>query len=49
MGIILNPLMVTLKEKQRDIMMSVRIATEEFGADSPPSSLRRASATPPPT
>lgn len=32
-GIILNPLMVTLKEKQRDIMMSVRIATEEFGAD----------------
>ena len=33
MGIILNPLMVTLKEKQRDIMMSVRIATEEFGAD----------------
>lgn len=32
-GIILNPLMVTLKEKQRDIMMSVRIATEELGAD----------------
>lgn len=32
-GIVLNPLMVTLKEKQRDIMMSVRIATDELGAE----------------
>ena len=32
-GIVLNPLMVTLKEKQRDIMMSVRIAVDELGAD----------------
>ena len=46
-GIILNPLMVTLKEKQRDIMMSVRIATEEFGADA--AIISQASATPPPT
>ncbi|NLU24319.1 MAG: beta-aspartyl-peptidase [Clostridiales bacterium] len=32
-GIVLNPLMVTLKEKQRDIMLSVHLVTEELGAE----------------
>lgn len=32
-GIVLNPLMVTLKEKQRDIMLTCHLVTEELGAD----------------
>lgn len=32
-GIVLNPLMVTLKEKQRNIMRTVHLVTEELGAD----------------
>lgn len=32
-GIVLNPLMVTLKEKQRDIMLTVHLVTKELGAE----------------
>jgi len=32
-GIVLNPLMVTLKEKQRNIMHTIHLVTEELGAE----------------
>lgn len=32
-GIVLNPLMVTLKEKQRNIMRTIHLVTEELGAE----------------
>lgn len=33
LGIVLNPLMVTLREKQRNIMRTVHLVTEELGAE----------------